>query len=61
MASALRLEPVALTLLREPGPLIHQIRTALAAEGEPLRWAITATQITPQGPQLRIEAMVIRR
>ncbi len=61
MASALRLESVALTLRREPGPLLPQIRTALAAEGEPLRWAITAAEITAQGPQLRIEAMVIRR
>lgn len=57
----MRLEPVALTLARGDGPLLPRIRAALAAEGEPLRWAITAVEPSPNGPQLRIEAMVIRR
>lgn len=61
VASAFRLEPVALTVPRAPGPLLPQIRAALAAEGEPLRWAITAVEPGANGPQLRIEAMVIRR
>jgi hypothetical protein len=37
--------------------LLPQIRAALAAEGEPLRWAITGVD----GLQLRIEAMVLLR
>lgn len=36
------LEPVVLQLQRRPGPLLPQIQAALAAHGEPLRWAITA-------------------
>lgn len=61
MTSALRLEPVALSLPRGYGSLLPRIRAALAAEGEPLRWAITGVEPGPAGPELRIEAMVIRQ
>lgn len=61
MSAALRLEPVELWLPRGSGPLLPRIRAALADEGEPLRWAITAVEPTESGPQLCIEAMVIRR
>ncbi|MEB3307460.1 MAG: hypothetical protein VKK98_04825 [Cyanobacteriota bacterium] len=44
-----------------PGALRPQIRSALAQEGEPLRWAITAVQAEPTGRVLQIEATVIRR
>lgn len=42
--SALRLRPVTLRLPRVAGSLLAQIETALAAEGQPLRWAITAVE-----------------
>ena len=42
--SALRLRPVTLRLPRGPGSLRAQIETALAIEGTPLRWAITAVE-----------------
>ncbi len=42
--SALRLRPVTLRLPRGPGSLRAQIETALAIEGPPLRWAITAVE-----------------
>lgn len=70
-SSALRLRPVTLRLLRGPGPLRAQIEAALAAEGQPLRWAITAVELSadPQaGPVgaaphadvlLTIEAVVL--
>ncbi len=61
VSELLRLEPVALSLPRGSGPLLGKIRAALAAEGEPLRWAITAVEAGPHGPELRIEAMVMRR
>lgn len=59
--AALRLEPLLLRLPQVSGPLLPQIRAALAAEGEPLRWAITAVEPGPDGPVLCIEAMVIRQ
>ena len=61
MSSKLRLEPVELLLRRQPGPLLPQIRQALAARGEPLRWAITGVEGDGAGAQLRIEAVVICR
>ena len=42
--SALSLRPVTLRLPRGSGSLRAQIETALAAEGQPLRWAITAVE-----------------
>ena len=58
--AALQLEPVALRLPRGSGPLLPQIRAALEPLGEPLRWAITGVEPGPQGPELCIEAIVIR-
>jgi hypothetical protein len=43
-SSALSLRPVTLRLPRGSGALRAQIETALAAEGQPLRWAITAVE-----------------
>ena len=69
--SALSLRPVTLRLPRGPGSLRAQIETALAAEGQPLRWAITAVEPAPDpeaGPEgaellsevvLTIEAVVL--
>jgi hypothetical protein len=51
--SALR--PLALRIRRRPGPLLPQIRAALAPHGEPLRWAITAVR----GDELSLEAVVL--
>jgi hypothetical protein len=48
------LQPVTLRLQRAPGPLTPQIERALAAHGDPLRWAITAVE-----PVLLIEAVVL--
>ena len=49
-----------LQLERAPGPLRPQIESALRAQGEPLRWAITAVQPRPAAPSLlQIEAIVI--
>ncbi len=42
--SALSLRPVTLRLPRGSGSLRAQIEIALAAEGQPLRWAITAVE-----------------
>jgi len=39
-----KLVPLALRLERRPGPLLAQIHDALAAHGQPLRWAITAVE-----------------
>lgn len=61
MTPSLRLEPLELTFRPAPGPLLPQIRAALAAEGEPLRWAITAVERHGETALLRVEAMVIRR
>ncbi len=44
---ALSLRPVTLRLPRGSGSLLAQIQTALAAEGQPLRWAITAVEPAP--------------
>jgi hypothetical protein len=54
-----RLEPLELRLLRQGGPLLNQVRKALAAHGRPLRWAITAVDASPEGPVLVIEAVVV--
>jgi len=43
-SSALSLRPITLRLPRGSGSLRAQIETALAAEGQPLRWAITAVE-----------------
>ena len=61
MSTALRLQPVELWLPQQPGPLLAQIRAALAEHGEPLRWAITGVQRDGAGARLRLEAMVISR
>ena len=58
---SLAIAPVELSVSCFPGALLPQIRTALAREGQPLRWAITAAQPAPTGLVLRIEAMVILR
>jgi hypothetical protein len=58
---SLRLEPVELRIPRGSGALLPRIRAALAAEGEPLRWAITAVVPSASGPQLCLEAVLIRR
>ncbi|MGB1002290.1 MAG: hypothetical protein ACPGVM_09560 [Prochlorococcaceae cyanobacterium] len=34
-------------------------RQALAAHGEPLRWAITAAEQRPEGQWLRLEAVLL--
>jgi hypothetical protein len=50
-----RLEPLELWVQPMAGPLLPQLRAALAAAGgEPLRWAITAVE---PGRGLRIEAI----
>lgn len=54
--SSLALSPVLLQLQRQPGPLLPQIQAALAAHGQPLRWAITAV---PEPGALQIEAVVL--
>jgi hypothetical protein len=54
-----------------PGPLLPEVLVALAAHGEPLRWAITAAEPIPDSParpggggapgrrRLRLEAVVL--
>jgi hypothetical protein len=59
--AGLAIAPVELSVSCGPGALLPQIRSALAREGEPLRWAITAVQPAPTGPVLQIEATVIHR
>ncbi|MFZ9229821.1 MAG: hypothetical protein ACO23C_10185 [Prochlorococcaceae cyanobacterium] len=56
----MKLVPLALRLERRPGPLLAQIHDALAAHGQPLRWAITSAQpaTETQGAVLLIEAVV---
>jgi len=54
-----RLEALALRLVRQGGPLLDQVREALVAHGRPLRWAITAVEPSPEGPVLVIEAVVV--
>lgn len=56
VSSGLVLSPLDLRLKRQPGPLLAQIQAAIAAQGVPLRWAITAVQ----GDDLLIEAIVLR-
>ena len=51
----MKLVPLQLRLARQPGPLLPQISAALAAHGQPLRWAITAVE----AGDLLIEAVVI--
>ena len=48
-----------LQLERAPGPLRPQIESALRAQGEPLRWAITEAVCRADGSrELTLEAMV---
>ncbi|MCP9928055.1 hypothetical protein [Cyanobium sp. CH-040] len=49
------LQPLVLRFRRAPGPLLPQIQAALAAHGEPLRWAITAVR----GEELCLEAVML--
>jgi len=49
------LRPVVLCFQRAPGPLLPQIQGALAAHGEPLRWAISGVR----GDELCLEAVVL--
>ncbi|MCP9881440.1 hypothetical protein KBY65_02955 [Cyanobium sp. Alchichica 3B3-8F6] len=61
-SSALSLRPVTLRLPRGPGSLLVQIETALAAEGQPLRWAIVAVEPAAASTLdvvLTIEAVVL--
>jgi hypothetical protein len=61
-SSALSLRPVTLRLPRGSGSLRAQIETALAAEGQPLRWAITAVEPAAASTLdvvLTIEAVVL--
>ncbi len=57
--SWLRLVSVCLTV-KESQPLWPQIEGALAAHGEPLRWAITRVVTTDGVRQLTVEAVVVR-
>ncbi|WP_424184288.1 hypothetical protein [Synechococcus sp. WH 5701] len=48
-----------------PGPLLPQVRSALAERGEALRWAITVALPAEEGSQLllrrlRIEAVLLQ-
>ncbi|HAN46709.1 MAG TPA: hypothetical protein DCQ32_09195 [Cyanobacteria bacterium UBA8156] len=56
--SWLRFVSVCLTV-EEGQPLWPQIQGALAAHGEPLRWAITRATTTNGVRQLTIEAVVL--
>ena len=61
-SSAPRLRTVTLRLPRGSGSLLAQIETALAAEGQPLRWAITAVEPAAASTLdvvLTIEAVVL--
>ena len=55
----MRLTPLALRLMRRPGPLLPQIEAALQVHGRPLRWAITAVQPGDQGDELLLEAVML--
>ena len=63
-AAGSQLLGVELELVRRPGPLLEQIKAALAAQGRPLRWAITAVEPGagggPEGSRLRLEGVVQR-
>jgi hypothetical protein len=59
------LEHLELALEPAPGPLLSQVRRALAdhlgPDGEALRWAITAVDATATGPaRLTLEAVILR-
>jgi hypothetical protein len=56
--AAASLRPLTLQLVRQPGPLLAQIEAALAAHGEPLRWAITAVE-PGAATVLTLEAVVL--
>ncbi|EAQ76169.1 MULTISPECIES: hypothetical protein [unclassified Synechococcus] len=60
-----RLETVDFWLEAAPGPLLPQVRSALAERGEALRWAITVALPAEEGSQLllrrlRIEAVLLQ-
>lgn len=62
----MRLQRLDLWLDAAAGPLRPQVLAALAAHGEPLRWAITAVEPTGALPveghrRLRLEAVVLCR
>lgn len=58
------LETVDFWLEAAPGPLLPQVRSALAERGEPLRWAITAVLPAAEDSRLRrrlrIEAVLLQ-
>lgn len=59
------LEHLELALHPTPGPLLPQVRRALAdqlgPDAEALRWAITAVDATETGPtRLTLEAVILR-
>ena len=59
----MRLQPFELELVIEPQRWqqgrVAACRHALAAHGEPLRWAITASEPRPEGQWLRLEAVLL--
>ena len=59
----MRLQPFELELVIEPQRWkqgrVAACRQALAAHGEPLRWAITAAEPRPEGQWLRLEAVLL--
>jgi len=54
--AAMKLVALELRLTRKPGSLLSQVEVALADQGRPLRWAITAVS----GEELQIEAVVVQ-
>ncbi len=58
------LETVDFWMEAAPGPLLPQVRSALAERGEPLRWAITAVLPAEEDSRLRrrlrIEAVLLQ-
>jgi len=52
----MKLVALELRLTRKPGSLLSQVEVALADQGRPLRWAITAVS----GEELQIEAVVVQ-
>lgn len=59
------LEHLELALDPAPGPLLPQVRRALAdhlgPDAEPLRWAIISVDATTTGPtRLTLEAVILR-
>jgi hypothetical protein len=66
----MRLEALECWVEVGPGPLLPELLAALAAHGEPLRWAITAAEPIVDGPirpgqgapgrrRLRLEAVML--